>query len=122
MSLKFYAAPQYAVSTCRLRRLAACIAFICLWMASAGVLHHTDDLQMGSSSSSHASIARPTPAPPADQCAACESLQGVLSGSPAVAPVMVPALVLRTFAAQAVVALVSQIPERPSARAPPMCF
>ena len=56
------------------RRLIAGLFALCyLWMATGGVVHHTDDLRVHASASSHVVLSHVgITLPAADLCAACE--------------------------------------------------
>ena len=75
----------------RLSRTAAWpIAFLCVWMGTGGVLHHTDEGPDFVSASSRAALGHVTLAAPADDCAACQWTQGLQSGTFSVCRVVLP--------------------------------
>ena len=101
--------------------VARVLAFLLLWMATGGVLTHSDPLTWGRSASSRTTIRQAAaPASPADVCAACEWTQALQTGSAVVVQVISPASLPRARTAVAPAPLPTRVPDRPSARAPPL--
>lgn len=61
------------------RLLALALAFICLWMGTAGALGHTDNLRAVRSSSPLTVLHHAQPAAAPDHCAACAWEAGLVS-------------------------------------------
>lgn len=114
--------PRDARQFSRPRRAAAfLLAFLCFWMATVGLAHHTDLLVDHGSSSPRTVISHSTAFDAGDDlCAACLWTQTVQPGSFSVCAVPTPSVSLPSPSFAAVSALPAR-PFRPSSpRAPPV--
>lgn len=102
------------------RRAAGLLAFLCLWMGTAGLLHHTHEDQIAQSSSPVASLGHRTVAAPApDMCAACEWTQMLQTSLSAVSPLPQPFARTRPRSVSIAFLCLSQTFVYSSPRAPP---
>ena len=95
------------------------MAWLCLWMGTGGVLHHTDNGPNIAAASARVALSHVTPAAPTDDCAACQWTQGVQSGTFIVCRIVLPLCCAAACACPIPVPFVSRPPRLRCPRAPP---
>ncbi|BDI34497.1 hypothetical protein CCAX7_65480 [Capsulimonas corticalis] len=96
------------------------MAFVCLWMGTVSVAHHTDDTRIGGASlSAAATIHTATPSVPTAPCAACEWLLSLMPRLAANAHVTLSPSERVAFAVSPVRFFLPRIPRQVFLRGPP---